>query len=226
MDARQVNELESRHPREYGFSGCPPKYNFRAKFLSLCIAAFAIIPQISAQAQPPQPKEKPAATYTIPLPPLPDFSQLNWLMGEWSGKTGDQKSQGDIHLKVSYDLEKRVAVFRESVSLPGTKTNPEITETWMGILTADRPGAGYSLRVFSSTGFVTRYRVTVEGAEIQFNPEGGEQPPPGWLFRRKLTRTDTDALTETVQVAPPQKPFFDYFTAKLTRAQPEAAKSK
>jgi len=129
-------------------------------------------------------------------------------------------------LKVSYDLEKRVAIFRESVSLPATNDIPAVTETWMGILTADRPGTNYTLRVFSTTGFVTRYRVTIEGAEIQFNPEGGEEPPPGWLFRRNLLRTDTDAMTESVQVAPPQKPFFDYFTAKLTRAQPEATKSK
>lgn len=226
MDAGQFNELELRRHRVGASPDRPPQHNFGLVFLSLFIAVFGMIPQISALGQPPRPKEKPAPTYTIPLPPLPDFSGINWLIGEWSGKTGEQKPQGDVHLKVSYDLEKRVAVFRESVLLPATKTAPEAAETWMGILTADRPGAGYTLRVFSSNGFVTRYRVTAEGAEIQFNPEGGEQPPPGWLFRRKLTRTDTDALTETVQVAPPQKPFFDYFTAKLTRAQPETPKSK
>ncbi|HEV2351354.1 MAG TPA: hypothetical protein VG028_16080 [Terriglobia bacterium] len=198
----------------------------RATLLALLLAAFGVIPFASALGRPPRPKEKPPATYTIPLPPRPDYSHLDWLIGDWSGKTGEQKLQGDVHLKVSYDLEKRVVVFRESVSLPATKTIPATDETWMGILTADRPGAGYILRVFSSTGFVTRYRVTTEEAEIQFNPEGGEQPPPGWLFRRKLTRTDTDALTETVQASPPQKSFFDYFTAKLTRAQPDTTKSK
>lgn len=226
MDARPVNELRLRRPPKCHSSGGPPHCYFRGVFLTFSLAAFGLAPHISALAQPPRPKEKTPATYSIPLPPLPDFSQLDWVIGEWSGKTGEQKPQGDIHLKASYDLEKRVVVFRESVSLPATTAIPAVGETWMGILTADRPGAGYILRVFSSTGFVTRYRVTTEGAGIQFNPEGGEQPPPGWLFRRKLMRTDTDAMTETVQASPPQKPFFDYFTAKLTRAQPDPAKSK
>jgi hypothetical protein len=199
---------------------------FRAALIIfLPLAAGVISPGIALGGSP-RPKEKPPATYTIPLPPLPDYSQLDWLIGDWSGKIGEQKPQGDVHLKISYDLGKRVVVFRETVSLPATKTIPATDETWMGILTADRPGAGYILRVFSSTGFVTRYRVTTEGADILFNPEGGEQPPPGWLFRRKVTRTDTDALTETVQVSPPQKPFFDYFSAKLSRAQADTGKSK
>jgi len=198
----------------------------RTVLFAYLLAAVSVIPCASALGRPPRPKEKPQATYTIPLPPLSDFSRLEWLIGDWSGKTGDQKPQGDVHLKVFYDLEKRVMVFRESVSLPANKTIPATDETWMGILTADHAGTGYVLRVFSSTGFVTRYRVTTQGAEIQFNPEGGEQPPPGWLFRRLLTRTDTDVMTETVQASPPQKSFFDYFTAKLTRTQTDAARSK
>jgi hypothetical protein len=198
----------------------------RAVVLVFLLAAVSVTPVDAALGRPPEPKEKPPATYTIPLPPLSDYSKLDWLVGEWSGKTGDQKPQGDVHLAVSYDLEKRVMVFRESVSLPATSGIPPTDETWMGILTADRASSSYVLRVFSSTGFMTRYRVTTQGAEIQFNPEGGEQPPPGWLFRRLLTRTDTDAMTETVQASPPQKSFFDYFTAKLTRTQTAAVKSK
>lgn len=198
----------------------------RALFLAIVLAAFGLIPLAPALGRPAQPKEKPPATYTIALPPMPDYSRIDWLIGDWSGKIGDQKSQGDVHLKIAYDLEKRVIVLRESVSLPATQTVPEVSENWMGILTADAAGSGYILRVFSSTGFITRYHVAMEGAEIQFNPEGGEQPPPGWLFRRKLTRTDTDAMIETVQASPPQKPFFDYFTARLTRVKPDSIKTK
>jgi hypothetical protein len=203
----------------------PGGKRFRVQFLAFALAAFGLIPTVPAPARP-LPKEKPPATYTIPLPPLPDYSQLDWLVGDWTGKAGDQKPQGDVQLRISYDLDKRVMVFRESVSLPATKTVPATAETWMGILTAERGGSGYILRVFSSTGFATRYRVTMEGAEVRFNPEGGEQPPPGWLFRRKLTRTDTDAMTETVEASPPQKSFFDYFTANLTRTNADSAKSK
>lgn len=87
----------------------------------------------------------------------------------------------------------------------------------MGILSPSPEGAGFILRVFSSTGFMTRYRMTSDGAELHWNPEGGEAPPPGWLFRRTWARTGPDEFSETVQVAPPGKAFFDYFTAKFAR---------
>jgi hypothetical protein len=91
-------------------------------------------------------------------------------------------------------------------------------ESWLGVLTSDRGSGGFLLRAFSNTGFITRYRVTVEGPEIRINPEGGEQPPPGWLFRTVIKRTEPQEFVETVQAAPPNKSFFDYYTAKLNRA--------
>ena len=87
----------------------------------------------------------------------------------------------------------------------------------MGILSPHPSGHGYVLRMFSSTGFISRFRVTLDRAEIDLNPEGGEQPPPGWLFRRVYQHTGPGQLTETVQAAPPGKSFFDYYTARLTQ---------
>ena len=78
-------------------------------------------------------------------------------------------------------------------------------------------GRGFAMRAYSSTGFVTLYDVTVRGDEIYFNQEGGEQPPPGWLFRRVLERVNDTEFSETVRAAPPDKPFFDYYTARLSR---------
>lgn len=187
-------------------------------------AACCSIAALCGSGTPLQGKEKPPTTYTIQLPPPPDFSQVEWLIGDWSGKTTERDLQGEIHLSATYDLDKRVMILREMISLPATRTIPAASETWMGVLTVSRPGAGFILRAFSSTGFVTRYRVTVEDAEIHFNPDGGDQAPPGWLFRRIMTRINTDELTETVQGAPPQKPFFDYYSAKLVRTKPSAVK--
>jgi hypothetical protein len=169
-------------------------------------------------------KEKPPVIHRIPLPPTPDYGALDWLVGEWAGKTTERSPQGEVHLAVSYDLEKRFMVFREQVQLAATDNVPETNETWMGILSPDPSGTGFRLRVFSETGFITRYRVTVEEANVYLNPEGGEEPPPGWLFRRTLKRTNTGELTEAVQVAPPTKPFFDYYTAKLMRVTAPAEK--
>jgi len=162
-------------------------------------------------------KDKPPLTYRIPLPPKADFGPVDWLVGEWAGKTGERSPQGEIHLTISYDLDKRFLIFREETALAATPTAPATNEAWLGILSPDPAGRGFVLRVFSNTGFITRYRVTVDQASVSFNPEGGEEPPPGWLFRRTLQRLDVDAINETVQVAPPGKPFFDYCAAKLTR---------
>ncbi len=162
-------------------------------------------------------KERPPTTYAIPLPPKPDFSVLDWLVGEWTGKTAQVGAQGEIRFSVAYALEKRFMILQEEMSLAPTKTAPASRESWMGILSADRSSTGFVLRTFSSTGFISRYRVTVEGSEIRFNPEGGEQPPPGWLFRRVMQRLGHREFSQSVQVAPPNKPFFNYYTAQFTR---------
>jgi hypothetical protein len=166
-------------------------------------------------------KDKLPTTYQIPLPPKPDFSQVDWLVGEWTGSITDRRAPGEIRLSVSFELDKQVMLLRGEASFQATKNSPAMKESWLGVLTSDRRTAGFLLRTFSSTGFITRYRVTVEGPETQINPEGGEQPPPGWLFRTVIKRTDPREFVETVQAAPPDKPFFDYYTAKLSRVTVE-----
>jgi hypothetical protein len=170
-----------------------------------------------AGAAPPAAKEKAPTIYQIPLPPKPDFSAVDWLVGEWTGKTTERKAQGEIRLSVSYDLDNQVMLLRGEASFPATKTSAATKESWLGVLTSDRGARGFLLRTFSSTGFIMQYRVTVQGPETYINPEGGEQPPPGWLFRTVIKRTDPQGFVETVQAAPPNKSFFDYYTAKLSR---------
>jgi hypothetical protein len=167
-------------------------------------------------------KEKPRERYVIPVPPAPDFKALDWLVGDWTGKTTGRSAPGEIRLSVNYDLDKHFMVFREEVSLSATKSAPASKESWLGILSPNREGAEFVLRAYSSNGFIARYGVTVDGEEIRWNPEGGEETPPGWLFRRLIDRTNDTEFTETVQVAPPAKAFFEYYTAKFTRVeQPE-----
>jgi len=165
-------------------------------------------------------KDKPPVQYQIVTPALPDFSTINWLQGHWTGQTTSNNPPGELQLAVSSELEKRVLVFRGEVSLPATRTVPAMKESWIGILSGSPDGNGFILRVFSSNGFITRYRLTTDGAEIHLNPEGGDFSPPGWLFRRTWARTGPDEFTETVQAAPPGKSFFDYYSAKFARASP------
>ncbi len=179
-------------------------------------------------------KDKPekSTTYTIPVPAKPDFSEFDWLVGEWAGKTTGRDPQGEVRFSAAYELDKRFMVLREERSFLATKTTPAAQESWMGILAGRRSDANYVLRVYSSTGFVTRYGVTVDGGVIYLNQQGGEEPPSGWLFRRVFERTNPGDLIETVRAAPPDRPFFDYYTAKLARvpatkpAAPPAKPSK
>jgi hypothetical protein len=168
-------------------------------------------------------KDKPPVQYQIPIPAAPDFSALDWLQGRWTGKTIPPSPPGDLQLTVNPDLERHFVVFRGEVALAATATVPATRESWMGIISAE--GTNFILRVFSSTGFITRYRLIIEGAEIHLNPEGGDAPPPGWLFRRIWSRTGADEFAETVQAAPLGKAFFSYYSAKFSRVPPPAKTS-
>ncbi|HUZ45841.1 MAG TPA: hypothetical protein VMW54_04315 [Terriglobia bacterium] len=161
-------------------------------------------------------------TYRIPLPPKPDFSSMVWLLGDWTGQTVGHSPPGKVHLSISYGLDRRVMLFKEEISLAATKEAPAAKESSIGILSRDPSGHTFLFQVYSSTGFITRYRVNVSGAEIDFNPIGGLEPPPGWLSRRIVERSDIDGFIETVQLAPPQRPFFDHYTAAFRRATPSA----
>jgi hypothetical protein len=171
-------------------------------------------------------KDKQPPSYTIPLPPKPDFSPMDWIVGEWAGKMTGNGPQGEVHFSAKYDLNQRFMIIREEVSIAATKTVPAVKEDSLGILSGE-PGSGLILRWFSTTGFITRYRVSVSGSEngveISLNPEGGDIPPPGCVFRRLIHHPNPSQFSETVQVAPANRPFFDYYTAELTRVLPPKA---
>ena len=162
-------------------------------------------------------KDKKPDTYTIPLPSKPDFSALNWLVGEWTGKMTDKSPAGEVRMTVSTDLGGRFMVLREEIRFDETQDMPGEEESWMGILSPGRGKDTFTLRTFSSRGFIYRHGVKVDGDEIHFNPEGGDQTPAGWLLRRALVRTGDAGIKETVQVAPPDRSFFDYYSAELHR---------
>jgi hypothetical protein len=166
-------------------------------------------------------KDKPPASYNIPLPPRPDFSAFGWLIGDWAGHTADavsgKETQGDVHLTIAYTLDKRFLLVHEDISLPAGRTAPSVHEAWTGFLSADPFGPDFILRVFSSTGFMTQYHVTVRDGLVRFDPQGGANPPPGFLFRRAISRLAPGFFDEKVEVAPPGGSFFPYYDAKLTQ---------
>lgn len=191
------------------------KNSYGARVRALMMTLICALGIVAALA-----KDKPPVQYQITIPSPPDYSAFDWLQGQWAGKTIANSPPGEEEISVSSDLNKRFLVFRGTLSLAATLTVPATKESWLGILSAGPDASGFILRKFSSTGFITRYRLTVNEPELELSPEGGDSPPPGWLFRLTWARTGPDELTETVQAAPPGKAFFDYYAAKLTRVPP------
>jgi hypothetical protein len=191
------------------------KNSYGARVRALMMTLICALGIVAAPA-----KDKPPVQYQITIPAPPDYSAFDWLQGQWAGKTIANSPPGEEELSVSSDLNKRFLVFRGTLSLAATSTVPATKESWLGILSPSPNGIGFVLRKFSSTGFITRYRLTVSEPELQLSPEGGDSPPPGWLFRLTWARIGPDELTETAQAAPPGKAFFDYYAAKLTRVPP------
>jgi len=185
--------------------------NMKSRYvLLLTLGLPAITLSLAAAAKQP-------TRYTIPVPPPPDFSSLDWLAGEWAGSTAGRSPQAQIHFSVAYDLGKRFMVLREEVFFADQGRDFAAKESWIGILGPEGADKSFFLRTYASTGFVTRYRVLADGEGIRLNSEGGEQSPAGWVFRRFYQELSADAFVVTVEVAPPGKPFFVYYTAKLTR---------
>jgi hypothetical protein len=165
--------------------------------------------------------QKARDTYTITTPAPADYSNFQWLIGDWSGKTTGKGAQGDVLLSASFALGKRFIILREQLSLPATKLAPASTQESIGILSGGSSGSKYQFAQYSSNGFVTRYQVSVGNGEIDFNPAGGLEPPSGWLFRRSIRQTNKDECVETIDVAPPNQPFFNYYTASLRHTTPK-----
>lgn len=197
------------------------KNSHGARVRALILTLFCAMGVVAAAA-----KDKPPVQYQITTPTPPDYSAFDWLQGQWAGKTIANSPPGEEELSVSSDLNKRFLVFRGTLSLAATSTVPAMKESWLGILSPSPDGNGFVLRKFASTGFITRYRLTVNEPELELSPEGGDSPPPGWLFRLTWARTGPDELTETVQAAPPGKAFFDYYAAKLSRVLPHKTSPK
>jgi hypothetical protein len=187
------------------------------------LVAFSLAIPYALQPAPIRAAQKAPETYAIPTPLPADYSKLHWLMGDWTGTTVGKGMKGKIILGASYALGKRFIILREQVSLPATKAAPATQESLMGILSGSASRPDYDLVLYSSNGFVSLYEVSVDSAKIVFNPEGGLAPPPGWLFRRSIRRTNRDQCVETVDVAPPGQPFFNYYTANLSHIKPQAA---
>lgn len=164
-------------------------------------------------------KDKKPAVYTIALPAKADFSALDWAIGEWAGHTEAKtpgEGEGSLHLTMAYALNGRFVSISEETSLPARDASPAVRESWSGYISPSPSGPGFTLRAFSSTGFITQYHVTATPNELRFDPEGGANPPAGWLFRRVISRLAPDYFEETVEVAPPGGAFFSYYSGKLT----------
>src|SRR5437879_13829034 len=122
--------------------GSRPPQGYRMRSLFLVMLSLSGAGQLFAL----QSKEKPPATYSITLPPEPDFSAVDWLVGEWTGKTAGKDPPGEVRLRAAYDLGRRFMVLREDVALPPPKAAPAARASWMAHLEPRPAGAAFAVR--------------------------------------------------------------------------------
>lgn len=185
--------------------------------LSLMLFLLASLPALAGQKAP--------KTYRLQTPPEPDYKAIDWLVGSWVGKTTSPGAQGQVLLTVGYELGKKFLMLRQEVSLSATDSVPATHEGFMGVLNGGPAAGAFNLNLYSSTGFVMHYRVTAKDGEIVFQPEGGAIPPEGWLFRWTLIHAGAGHCIERVDVAPPRKSFFEYYSATLSQVNQTTIKT-
>ncbi len=76
-------------------------YQFQISIMFLGCAFFC--PNLQA-------KDKPPVQYQIPIPAAPDFAPLDWLQGNWTGKTLAPSPTGDLKLAVAPVLDKHFLI--------------------------------------------------------------------------------------------------------------------
>ena len=104
-----------RHREELNirFHGSLPqrvKVRGRARVRALILALLCVLAGATLAA-----KDNPPVQYKIAIPAPPDFTALDWLRGQWTGKTGPSGPSGDVQLTVSPDLANHFLVFRGAV---------------------------------------------------------------------------------------------------------------
>lgn len=167
----------------------------------------------------------------ILLMPLFAFSQTTkqdslWkpfdsFIGVWTGKGGGQPGEGDYERSYKFIFNKKFIEVKNKSVYPPSKDNPkgEVHED-LGYISYDKIRKSFILRQFHIEGFVNQYKldsISEDGKTIVFISEAIENIKPGWRAKETYQLISDKEISETFELAAPQKEFEIYTKVMLKK---------
>lgn len=142
-------------------------------------------------------------------------------IGNWTGKGGGATGEGTYERSYKFIFNKKyIEVKNKSVYPPSKdKTSGEVHED-IGYISFDKIRNTFVLRQFHIEGFVNQYTldsVPVDGKRLVFVSESIENIKPGWRAKEIYEIHNDGEITETFELAPPDKEFEIYSKVKLKK---------
>jgi hypothetical protein len=145
------------------------------------------------------------------------LAQLDFLIGEWRGKSTGEPGEGTTHRVCEKVLNAKFVECRTTTVYPPQEKNPKgETHVDRAFFSYDRGAKKLRLRQFHGEGFVNSY---VQGEGLAFETDAIENIPAGWRARETYTVRSADSWSETFELAEPGKAFAVYSSSVLERVK-------
>ncbi|MFA6979309.1 MAG: hypothetical protein WC209_08310 [Ignavibacteriaceae bacterium] len=142
-------------------------------------------------------------------------------IGDWTGKGGGEPGEGTYERSYKFIFNKKYIEVKNKSVYPPTKDNPngEIHED-IGYISFDKTRNIFVLRQFHKEGFVNQYKqdtISTDGKRIVFISEAIENIKTGWRAKETYQIFGDSEISETFELAPPQKDFEIYSKVLLKK---------
>lgn len=169
--------------------------------------------------------------FLLLLVPFISFGQLSkqdsvWLpmapfLGTWEGTGGGEPGTGKYERSYNFVLGKKFIEVRNKSVYPPTNDNPNgENHEDIGYISFDKQRRRFVLRQFHVEGFVNQYvldSMSTDGRTMVFVSEAIENISSGWRARETYHIDSKSEITETFDLAAPNKPFEAYTRVTLKR---------
>jgi hypothetical protein len=144
-------------------------------------------------------------------------------IGDWTGKGGGESGQGTYERSYKFIFDKKYIEVKNKSVYPPTANNPkgEIHED-IGYISFDKLRNVFILRQFHKEGFVNQYKldsISTDGKRIVFTSEAIENIKTGWRAKETYQIFGDKEISETFELAPPQKEFEAYSKVLLKKKE-------
>ena len=144
----------------------------------------------------------------------PDWSEFQFLMGNWTGEGSGQPGQGSGTFSFSMDLQDHLLLRRNQSDYPESKTHAAFSHNDLMVIYQE-PGHPHRAIYFDNEGHTIQYTIIISehGKSATFTSDSLKAQP---RFRLTYTSLSEDSLLITFEIAPPATPtlFVPYLAGK------------